>query len=64
MTHPTICAKTAGKRIKAVVHHTKVQDQANLTDAESRIMPIADGGFEQAYNAQAAVAVGSLLIVA
>ena len=39
-------------------------DQVNLTDAESRIMPVSGGGFEQAYNAQAAVATGSLLVVA
>jgi hypothetical protein len=40
------------------------KEQINLTDEESRIMPVAGGGFEQCYNAQAAVAVGSLLIVA
>ncbi len=39
-------------------------DQVNLTDEESRIMPVAGGGFEQCYNAQAAVATGSLLVVA
>jgi transposase len=39
-------------------------DQVNLTDAESRIMPVAGGGFEQCYNAQAVVAAGSLLVVA
>ena len=39
-------------------------DQVNLTDAESRIMPVAGGGFEQCYNAQAAVAADSLLVVA
>jgi transposase len=39
-------------------------DQVNLTDEESRIMPVAGGGFEQCYNAQAAVAVHSLLVVA
>ena len=39
-------------------------DQVNLTDPDSRIMPVAGGGFEQAYNAQAAVATGSLLVVA
>ena len=39
-------------------------DQINLTDEESRIMPVAGGGFEQCYNAQAAVAAGSLLVVA
>ncbi len=40
------------------------KDQVNLTDEQSRIMPVAGGGFEQAYNAQAAVATGSLLVVA
>ena len=40
------------------------KDQINLTDEESRIMPVAGGGFEQCYNAQAAVAAGSLLVVA
>jgi len=39
-------------------------DQVNLTDEESRIMPMPGGGFEQCYNAQAAVAAGSLLVVA
>jgi hypothetical protein len=39
-------------------------DQVNLTDEESRIMPVAGGGFEQCYNAQAAVAAGSLLVIA
>ena len=27
-------------------------------------MPVAGGGFEQCYNAQAAVAAGSLLVIA
>jgi transposase len=39
-------------------------DQLNLTDEDSRIMPVAGGGFEQCYNGQAAVAAGSLLVVA
>jgi transposase len=39
-------------------------DQINLTDDDSRIMPVAGGGFEQCYNAQAVVAEGSLLVVA
>ena len=39
-------------------------DKVNLTDEESRIMPAAGGGFDQGYNAQAAVAAGSLLVVA
>ena len=40
------------------------KEQINLTDEESRIMKCAGGGFEQCYNAQAAVATDSLLIVA
>lgn len=39
-------------------------DQVNLTDEESRIMPVAGGGFEQCYNAQAVVAAHSLLVIA
>ncbi len=39
-------------------------DQINLTDEDSRIMPMAGGGFEQCYNAQATVAADSLLVVA
>ena len=40
------------------------QDQINLTDEESRIMPVSGGGFEQCYNAQALVDNDSFLIVA
>jgi transposase len=40
------------------------KDQVNLTDGDSRIMPTSGGGFEQAYNAQAAVDVDTMLIVA
>ena len=39
-------------------------DQINLTDEDSRIMPVAGGGFEQCYNAQAVVAANSLLVIA
>ena len=39
------------------------KDQINLTDEESRIMPVSGGGFEQAYNAQAVVDNETLLIV-
>jgi len=38
-------------------------DQVNLTDPDSRIMPVSDGGFEQSYNAQAAVDTESMLLV-
>ena len=40
------------------------KEQINLTDEDSRIMPVAGGGFDQSYNAQAAVATESLLVVA
>jgi transposase len=39
------------------------KEQYNFTDPESRIMPVSGGGFEQCYNAQAAVEVESRLIV-
>jgi transposase len=38
-------------------------DQINLTDEESRIMPVAGGGFEQCYNAQAIVDTATMLVV-
>src|SRR5271155_3981609 len=41
-----------------------LSDQINLTDEDSRIMPVAGGGFEQCYNAQAVVMADSLLVVA
>lgn len=40
------------------------KNQVNLTDGESRIMPLSGGGFEQAYNVQAGVDTESLLVVA
>ena len=39
-------------------------DQINLTDEESRIMPVAGGGFGQCYNAQAGVDADTMLVVA
>jgi transposase len=42
----------------------KDTDQVNFTDEDSRIMPVPGGGFEQAYNAQAAVDTDSMLVVA
>jgi hypothetical protein len=41
----------------------RAKDQVNLTDEESRIMPTAGGGFEQAYNAQAGIDTATHLIV-
>ena len=56
--------KPGGKPPQPPVEGPRPSDQVNLTDEESRIMPVAGGGFEQCYNAQAAVATGSLLVVA
>jgi transposase len=53
-----------GKPPKPPVASSKPEDQINLTDEESRIMKVAGGGFEQCYNAQAAVAAESMLVVA
>lgn len=39
-------------------------DQINLTDEDARIMKVPGGGYEQCYNAQAAVASESMLVVA
>jgi transposase len=56
--------KPGGKPPKPLVEGPLPTDQINLTDEESRIMPVASGGFDQCYNAQAVVEVGSLLVVA
>ena len=56
--------KPGGKPPAPPVEGPGPTDQVNLTDEESRIMPMPGGGFKQCYNAQAAVAAGSLLVVA
>jgi len=55
--------KPRGKEPKAPETGPQAKDQINLTDEESRIMPSANG-FIQGYNAQAAVDVDSMLVVA
>ena len=55
--------KPGGKPPQPLVPGVRPNDQINLTDEESRIMPVPGGGFEQCYNAQAAVAAGSMLVV-
>jgi transposase len=55
--------KPSGRAPQPPVEGPLPTDQVNLTDEESRIMPVAGGGFEQCYNAQAAVAADSLLVV-
>ena len=56
--------KPGGKLPQPPTEGPLPSDQINLTDEDLRIMPMAGGGFEQCYNAQAAVAAGSLLVVA
>jgi len=56
--------KPGGKPPQPPVEGPLPTDQINLTDEESRIMPVAGGGFDQCYNAQAVVAADSLLVVA
>jgi transposase len=55
--------KARGRTPQPPVEGPCDKDQVNFTDGESRIMPSAEG-FVQAYNAQAAVAIDSHLIVA
>ena len=56
--------KAGGKPPQPPAEGPLPTDQINLTDEASRIMPVAGGGFEQCYNAQAVVSVDSLLVVA
>jgi len=56
--------KPGGKPPQAPTPGPKDSDQINLTDAASRIMPVSGGGFEQCYNAQAAVDAATMLVVA
>ncbi len=56
--------KPGGRRPEPPQEGPRPREQVNLTDEDSRIMPVAGGGFEQCYNAQAAVAADSLLVVA
>ena len=56
--------KPGGKPPAPPVEGPLPTDQINLTDEASRIMKVPGGGFEQCYNAQAAVEAGSLLVVA
>ena len=55
--------KPRGKQPKPPKGGPNAKDQVNLTDEESRIMPVSGGGFEQAFNAQAGVDTASKLIV-
>lgn len=56
--------KPGGKPPAPPAPGARLNDQINLTDEDSRIMPRPGGGFDQSYNAQALVAAGSMLVVA
>lgn len=56
--------KSGGKPPAPPTAGPRADDQINLTDDESRIMKVAGGGFEQCYNAQAAVDADSMLVLA
>lgn len=56
--------KPGGKPPAPPTPGVRPTDQVNLTDADSRIMPAKGDGFEQSYNAQAAVDTESMLVVA
>ncbi len=54
--------KPGGRPPKPPTPGAQASDQINLTDEESRIMPVSGGGFEQSYNAQAAVDAATMLV--
>ena len=56
--------RPGGKEPKAPEPGPRPQDQVNLTDEDSRIMPVRGSGFEQSYNAQALVDCESMLVLA
>ena len=55
--------KPRGREPKTPLPGPRDKDQVNLTDEESRIMPVSGGGFEQCYNAQASVDTDTMLVV-
>src|ERR1700739_3853898 len=56
--------KPRGKPLSPPTAGPGPSDQINLTDEDSRIMPVAGGGVEQWYKAQAVVGADRLLVVA
>ena len=55
--------KPSGRPPATPVASPGPKDEVNLTDAARNIMPVAGGGFEQCYNAQATVDADSLLVL-
>jgi len=62
--HKRTGKKPRGKPPAPPTAGPRTKDQVNLTDPDSRIMPAPGGGFEQSYNAQAAVDTDTMLVVA
>lgn len=54
--------KPRGKDPEPPTPGPTARDQVNLTDEESRIMPVSGGGFEQCYNVQAGVDTDTMLV--
>ena len=55
--------KPGGKAPQPPTPGPRPTDQINLTDEESRLMPVTGGGFEPCYNAHALVDTETLLVV-
>jgi transposase len=55
--------KLGGRAPKVPEPGPRNKDQVSFIDGDSRIMPTAGGGFEQAYNAQATVDLETMLII-
>jgi len=55
--------KPGGKPPQPPQAGPRPNDQVNVTDADSRIMKVNGGGFEQCYNAQAVVDTESMLVM-
>lgn len=55
--------KPRGKEPEPPQAGPKDKDQVNLTDEQSRIMPVSGGGFEQSYNAQASVDTETMMVI-
>ncbi|SEM23671.1 IS1182 family transposase [Halomonas daqiaonensis] len=54
--------KPRGRDPKPPTGGPRDKDQVNLTDPQSRIMPVTGKGFDQCYNAQAAVDTDTMLV--
>jgi transposase len=55
--------KPRGKDPEPPAAGPRDKDQINLTDEESRIMPVSGGGFDQCFNAQAGVDTETMLVL-